>query len=671
MRLEARRRTVKGRSRWCGVVGMIVAGLLAGLSAHAGQNAWTTSGPFGADVYSVLVSYADPNTAWAGTQLGIYKTTNGGAIWALASDGMELNPVPCILQDPRDPNTLFAGVIGWGMYKSTDAGNTWTRMWAPRLGGVQCFVFNPHDFNTIYAGSFDSLYKTTNGEDWLPILSGNWDCIVIDPLNPDILYAGGDKKGVYKSTDAGQTWSAINNGLTDLHLYTLTINPFTPSTLYVGTATLGFFKTTDAGATWSPMNSGLPSLMGGPIAIDPFNPQLLYASSLGYGVYKSTDGGTTWASANKGMEWRFVRCISIYPSAPEIIYAGTLLAGSILKTTDGASSWNSACAGLTSMSIMSVVIPPTEPSTMYVAAWEEGVFKTTDGGATWTEANRGLYDPRIFSLAVDPSNPDIVYAGTYAAGVYKTVDGGANWKPMKKGLGSPYITSVVVDPAKPSTVYAGTWDYGLRKSTNGGKTWKKTGKSPGSIWTFLLDPTNSKIIYASAWGYGVCKSTDGGRTWNRVNQGMTPYDISIRGLAISPTDPNTLYAARECEAREPCYAAYKTTDGGANWQAMTDFGPGRDVAYSVAIDPRNPATVYLGNLYIGVYGTTDAGATWNQLNIGLPAAPVRTLTITPSGRARVFAGLEDNSLWSLTPVSTTGTCPEENTRREVSPWKVW
>jgi photosystem II stability/assembly factor-like uncharacterized protein len=638
------------------------------MSTPAGQDTWTTSGPYGAAVYSILVSSADPDVAWAGTQLGIFKTTNGGATWTAASNGMNAYYVPCLWQDPHDPQTLIAGVIGAGLYRSTDAGDTWVNIWSPRWGGIHCMAMDPRDSHTIYAGSYDSLYKTTNGEDWQPILTGRWDCIVLDPVSPNVLYVADDRRGVYKTTDSGQTWSAINSGLTDLHLYTLTINPLNPSTLYAGTATKGFFRTTDAGATWSPMNAGLPSFMGGPIAIDPTNSQLLYASSLGYGVYKSTDGGTTWTSANKGMESRFVRCLAIYPNAPEIIYAGTLLVGSVLKSTDGAASWNSACAGLTALFVTSVAIPPTEPETMYVSAWEEGVFKTIDGGATWTEANNGLYDPRIFSLAVDPSNSAIVYAGTYDAGVYKTVDGGANWKPMHKGLGSSYIPCVVVDSAKPSTVYAATWEYGLRKSTNGGKTWKRSGKKPGSIWAIVLDPSNTKTIYVSAWGSGVQKSMDGGKTWRFMNEGLYPMDIGIRALAISQSEPNTLYAARECGTRTPCYGAYKTTDGGANWQGMTDFGPGRDVGYSVAIDPRDPSTVYLGNLYIGVYRTTDAGATWDPINLGLPAVPVRTLAITPSGPARVFAAMEDHSLWFMTPDAATRPCAEGSIEREISPW---
>ncbi len=281
--------------------------------------------------------------------------------------------------------------------------------------------------------------------------------LAIDPLKPTALYAGGD--GVFKSTDAGDNWTHIVNGLTSKMstFYKLSIDPLTPSTLYAGTNS-GAFKSTDAGE----------------LLIDPLTPSNLYMGRSEYGFYKSTDGGDNWIPMNsmKGLGDQIV-FIAIDPLTPSTLYAyanNTTTGGRIWKSTDGGDSWTafSISPSINFLNtITDMVIDPLTPSTLYVyVTWqyyptyqhtkskEGGLFKSTDGGSSWTVMNNGLYVIDVRTLAIDPLKPTTLYAG--GDGVFKSTDAGENWTAMNNGLDNLAVNSLVIDPVTPSTLYAGT-----------------------------------------------------------------------------------------------------------------------------------------------------------------------------------------------------------------------
>ena len=288
---------------------------------------------------------------------------------------------------------------------------------------------------------------TTNGPAGLVV-----QALVINPKIPKIIYAGTNGGGVFRSTDGGETWNAMNTGLTDLRVNALAIAPWISKILYAGTEG-GVFRSIDGGVNWS--KAGLDNEYVNTLAIAPTIPATLYAGTLESGVLKSTNWGVSWRAVNNGLTNKFINALTVYPKTPTTIYAGTN-GNSVFKSTDGGASWNST--GLTSPFVNTLAIDPKTPTTLYAGTEGGGVFKSTDGGATWNAMSSGLESLIINTLAIDPKNPATLYAGTEGGGVFKSTDGGANWNAMNEGLTNLSVKSLAMDPKTVRTIYAGTND---------------------------------------------------------------------------------------------------------------------------------------------------------------------------------------------------------------------
>ena len=301
------------------------------------------------------------------------------------------------------------------------------------------------------------------------------------------------RDGVFKSTDGGANWTALN---VTSSVNVLVVNPQSPETLYAGTGS-GVFKSTNNGATWTATDIGFYTTLGA-LVINPHSPQTLYAGT-GSGVFKSTDGGANWTVMNDGLTDTDISALAINPQTPDTLYAGT---------------------------------------------WGGGVFKSTDGGANWTARNTGLdlIHGDIVSLAINPQVPEIIYAGTYRGGLFRSVDGGANW--MATSVTSASVYPIAINPQAPEILYAGidvaggSAGSGLFKSTDGGETWTASLTST-EVRTLAINPQAPSALYAGT-GSGVFKSTDGGANWTAINKGLTDMDISA--LAINPQTLDALYA---------------------------------------------------------------------------------------------------------------------------------
>lgn len=392
---------------------------------------------------SLAIDPSKPETLYAATDLGIFKTDNGGTSWTLANF-----PTLQILDlkvPPSDPATVYAAGTG-GVFQSTDNGQEWTGinflLSVSQVFGLELDPSNPF---TIFAGTEKGIFKSTNGgADWIVANSGlttaETRSIAVDPSNPFIVYAGTNGGGLFRSVDGGQAWSPVNSALTAEQILALAIDPSSFPAVFAGTAGNGAFKSTDGGNSWTPSSSGLPdpgtSVQA--IAISSSNPTTLYVGTLldsfrnpavtrAGGVFKSTDGGGTWTAINSGLVDGVVYTVTIDPLNPATLYAGTT--HGLYKTTDGGGNW--MATGLTDTFVQNLTIDPSSPSTLYVGTLVTGVFKTTDGGVTWASINSGFPDSEmsVGALVIDPSNPATVYAGTTGFGVFKTTDGGQNWQP--------------------------------------------------------------------------------------------------------------------------------------------------------------------------------------------------------------------------------------------------
>jgi photosystem II stability/assembly factor-like uncharacterized protein len=297
---------------------------------------------------------------------------------------------------------------------------------------------------------------------------------------------------------------------------------------------------------------------------------------------------------------------------------------------------------LTSGRIADFAVNPIDPSEFYVASASGGVWKTINAGTTFTPIfdHQGSYS--IGCITLDPNNPNIIWVGTgennnqrsvaYGDGIYKSADGGASWKHM--GLkNSEHIGMIAVDPRDSNVVYAAAtgplWsaggDRGLYKTTDGGETWTPilTISENTGVNEVHFDPRNPDIIYAAAHQRrrhvftlidggpesGVYKSVDAGKTWKKINKGLPPGDKGRIGLAISPTDPDYLYAIVEAQRGQAGF--FRSLNGGASWEKQSSYASSGNYYQEIICDPKDKDRVYSMDTFLQV--TDDGGKTWTAL----------------------------------------------------------
>jgi photosystem II stability/assembly factor-like uncharacterized protein len=348
----------------------------------------------------------------------------------------------------------------------------------------------------------------------VPPNPGQIRSLAIDPKTPQTIYAGAISNcGVFKSTDGGRSWVAINAGLINKNVVALAIDPSAPQTIYAGTTYMGginggVFKSTDGGSKWIPINTGMPDIPTiGALAIDPSTPQTVYAATGRNGVVKSTNGGKKWFAADKGLPNKDVQVTTTTPSKMTPAEAGLKFRSDLEDSAKKAAS--------------ALAIDPSAPQTVYVGTGS-GVFKSTDGGLLWVAVNTGLTNTYIMALAIDPLAPQTVYAGTHGGGVFKSTDGGHQWIAVNTGLPK----------------------HGAFETTDGGLTFTEvtTGTLSADVGALAISPSGPKTVYAAA-DDGIFKSPDGGQNWIAINKGVpSTFNDVVRALVIDPSAPNTVYA---------------------------------------------------------------------------------------------------------------------------------
>jgi photosystem II stability/assembly factor-like uncharacterized protein len=312
--------------------------------------------------------------------------------------------------------------------------------------------------------------------------------IAVDPRDGRTVYVVGGS-GVFKSTDAGETWRQMDSGLGSRYVFDLAIDQHDPMTLYAATAG-GVFKSTDAAASWRRTGLEHAAIT---VLIDPGDSSTLYAAADVSGVFKSGDGGQTWHRLFQDDLERFY-ALAINPQYPSTVYAG---AGSgVFRTYDGEhfslpvrqhglfgdESGDESKHRLYEGFVTTLAINPRVPSTLYLGC-DYGVFKTTNAALSWRRTSTGLVGTTphyrlVGSLALDAHHPRTLYAGLYPGGVFKTTNGGRHWRLL--GLRDKgYVLGLAIDPQHPNTLYAGTSggypvkEGAVYKSINGGRSWHR------------------------------------------------------------------------------------------------------------------------------------------------------------------------------------------------------
>ena len=307
--------------------------------------------------------------------------------------------------------------------------------------------------------------------------------------------------------------------------------------------------------------------------------------------------------------------------------------------TVGALSFRMVGPALTSGRVIDIAVNPTNKDMWYVAAACGGVWTTNNHGITFSPIFDGYGSYSIACVELAPSNPNTIWVGTgennnqrsvaYGDGVYKSMDGGKSFTNM--GLKtSEHIGNIIIHPTDENTVwvsaYGPLWssggERGVYKTTDGGKTWTRTlfVSDNTGISEIAIDPSNPNILYAAAhqrrrheWTYigggpesMVYKSTDGGLTWRPINAGLPKGDMGRVGLAVSPVDPNYVYAI--VEARYGKAGVYRSTNKGENWSKQSDFNTSGNYYQEIMCDPSNKNKVFAMDTYM--HHTEDGGKTF-------------------------------------------------------------
>ncbi len=339
---------------------------------------------------------------------------------------------------------------------------------------------------------------------------------------------------------------------------------------------------------------------------------------------------------------------------------------------------------LTSGRIGDLAVHPRDRNTWYVAVASGGVWKTTNAGITWTPIFDGQGSFSIGCVTVDPRNPLVVWVGTgennsqrsvaYGDGLYKSTDGGKNWENVGLKL-SEHIAKVLIDPRDSNVVYAAAqgplWapggDRGLYKTADGGKTWKqvlKISENTG-VTDVALDPRNPDILFAAAYQRrrhvwtlidggpesALYKSTDAGATWKKVENGMPKEEMGRIGLAVSPANPDVVYAL--VEAANKAGGMFRSTDGGGSWTKMGDYQPTSPQYYQeIVADPRSVDRVYSMDTFMQV--TEDGGKTFHNVGEKWKHVDNHVLWIDPENTDHLIAGCDGGLYWSYDRGATWG-----------------
>ncbi|MFY9805385.1 MAG: hypothetical protein WA211_08105 [Candidatus Acidiferrales bacterium] len=475
-----------------------------------------------------------------------------------------------------------------------------------------------------------------------PYRAGRVSAVAGIPGDPTTYYMGTPGGGVWKSTSGGTVWKPIFDDEHVASIGDLAIAPSNPNIIIVGTGEQtdgdGVYRSTDAGATWT--NIGLKdSRYISTVIINPRNPDIIIVGVLGHpilgvskpsenrGVYKTTDGGKTWTKTLYKDDMAGVSNMTADPNNPRILYAalwkpfdfrsgppaGRTQDSWIYKSSDEGSTWKPVSdSGLPTepRGRVGLAVAPGTKGQRVFAIMDPGLFRSDDGGATWRQITK---DPRITGnlyicrVYVDPKNADVVYV--MQTTMYRSTDGGQNFIAYKGAPGGDDYHVLWIDPQNSQRMFLGV-DQGATISLDGGHTWSSWYNQPtGQFYHVITDNQFPFISYAPQQDSGTVAVP------NRSDYGEISFRdwFSIGGfefcyIAPDPTNPNIVYSGG-------WYGAVVRFDK-VTGQLVHVFVRGANDRMSqmppLVFSPQDPHTLYLGAQY--VMKTTNGGVSWNQIS---------------------------------------------------------
>jgi photosystem II stability/assembly factor-like uncharacterized protein len=393
--------------------------------------------------------------------------------------------VRSLVVDPQDPERLYFGTIDGQIYTSGDGGQTWTRLEGFNRPGllIDNLIIDPRDSKTIFAAAHrhkeaGGFFKTTDGgKNWREseqLKGADIHSLTQSSKNPDLMLAG-TSKGVWRSSDAGETWEQLNTSATPglIDVESLAVDPRNTDVFYAGTWYLPY-KSTDGGQTWGVTKNGIiddSDIFA--ISIDERDSAHVIMSACS-GIYETRNAGTNWRKVNGiPSQSRRTRSILQNPARPETIYAGTT--EGFWMSTNGGGDWK-VTTNRQSFEVNAIAVHPKNPDTIYIGTNNYGVMVSHDGGRNFAPSNGGYSGRRAYAILADREKPGRIYATTINTATgggyfYVSNDGGETWQLSARNMPNRLIAySILQDRKDGNTIYLGT-NYGLYRSTDRGASW--------------------------------------------------------------------------------------------------------------------------------------------------------------------------------------------------------
>jgi photosystem II stability/assembly factor-like uncharacterized protein len=694
--------------------------------------AWRMIGPFrGGRTRAVAGVPLQPNVFYIGAvDGGVWKTDDAGRTWQPIFDVQPTQSIGAIAVAPSNPDIVYAASgegllrpdlsVGDGMYRSSDGGRTWSHRGLAQGQQIPELALDPRNPDRLFAAvlghpygpnAMRGIYRSLDGGlSWQRVLYKDDDtggsAVALDPSHPEIVYAGlwqarlgpwedknefnGTGGGLFKSTDGGTTWRQLKTGLpADLTQINIAIAPSMPSRLYaaVGTtepgdyssgAGLGVFRSDDGGESWRRITDDpRPALrIGGGdlmvIRVDPTNADVVYCT--GIVTMKSVDGGRSWEPLRGAPGGDDYQNLWINPVDSHIM-ALVSDQGAVI-TVNGGTSWSSWFTQPTAQ-LYHVSVAPTFPYRVCAAQQESGSVCIASRGNDGEITEREWHPVGVIEygyVAPDPLDSDIIYgAGRSEVSKYHWSTGQVqNVTPI--AVRSPDVRvdrtePLMFSPLDPHTIYYGA--NRLYRTRDGGVSWqtispdlaREAGNVPASvgalhppgaekqrgvIYSLGPSPLNLDLLWAGTDDGLVWLTTDGGSNWSNVTPPpLTPWS-KVTQIDPSHFDADTAYVSvsrMRIDDLRPYI--YRTRDRGRTWEAIVDGLPADGPVNTVREDPARRGLLFAAT-ETGVWVSYDDGGRWQSLQLNLPHTSVRDLMVH---EADLIAATHGRSIWILDDIS--------------------
>lgn len=644
---------------------------------------------------------------------GVWKTENAGTTWTSLFDGQASYSVGTITIDPSNPHTLWVGSgenvggrhvgYGDGVYRSRDGGAHWENMGLKESEHISKIVVHPQDSNTLWvaaqgplwsSGGERGLYKTTDGgKTWNLVLSaGEWTGvtdIAIDPRDADVLYAatwqrhrsvaaymgGGPESGLHRSSDGGETWEKLTQGLPEGNLgkIGLTISPQNPDVLYAAIELNrregGLWRSADRGASWQKQSDTVSGATG------PHYYQELYASPHAFDrlylmdvrIQISDDGGKTFRVMEEEHKHSDNHAIAFRPDNPNYLLIGT--DGGIYESYDLATTWR-FIDNLPITQFYKVAVDDAEPFyTVYGGTQDNN----TQGGPSRTDNIHGIRNADWFVTlfgdghqpAIEPGNPDIMYSEWQQGNLVRVdrTNGEMVYiQPQPEPGEGPerfnWDAPILVSPHQTTRLYYAS--QRVWRSDDRGDSWRAVSgdltrnqermrlplmdkqwswdapwdmfamSNYNTITSLAESPQQEGLLYAGTDDGLIQVSSDGGDNWRSIEVGSlpgVPDTAFVNDIKADLHDADTVYVALD-NHKYGDYQPYllRSTDRGRSWRSMAGDLPERHLVWRLVQDHVNPELFFAGTEF-GIFFSVNSGDQWVKLSGDAPTISFRDLAI--------------------------------------------